>query len=218
MPAPVPDLLHGAWRRVSIVNDDGTSDTSSTVLWLQLESEMVDVRIPAEVMALAARGPEACDDAALELLATCEASSGFTTCTDVEVGADGVRRATAEWHTRGPGDLAIHPATAYPEPGELEWNDDGSVMIERAPSGAYVEEWHRLPGSDAVADRFDGPAGRVYVIGDVAVVARDDRGDGDSLLDVEFSIRERIAGGAGWRIVASTLPWRTGEVIDVGVR
>ncbi len=38
-----------------------------------------------------------------------------------------------------------------PGPGLLEWNEDGSVMIERAPSGAYVEEWHRVPGS---ADRL----------------------------------------------------------------
>ena len=91
-------------------------------------------------------------------------------------------------------------------------------MIERAPSGAYVEEWRRLSGSDTSLQQIDGPAGRTYVTGEVAVIARDDRRDADTLLDVEFSICERIAGGAGWRIVGSTLPWRTGEVIDVGVR
>ncbi|MEM8706942.1 MAG: hypothetical protein AAGE98_10840 [Actinomycetota bacterium] len=208
---PVPPLLRGAWRRVSIVNDDGTVDTTSTVVWLQLESAMVDVRIPANL--------GDADRPDLAQLATCEASSGDTTCSDVVAGEDGVRRATAEWHTRGPDDLAIHPVSAYPEPGLLEWNADGTVMVERAPSGAYVEEWHRLPGTEApLGEHRFADGTRWYVAGRVAVFVRDERTDPSALADVEFSICEPAGDGRGWRITASTLPWRRGEVLDVDLR
>lgn len=213
MTDPVPELLRGAWRRSSIVNADGTTDTTSLVVWLQLESAMVDVRIPAE---LDGRRRDQVDLAAL---ATCEASTGFTTCTEVTVGDDGIRRATAEWHTRGPGDLAIHPVSEYPEPGLLEWNDDGTVMIERAPSGAYVEAWHRMPSSSTPLELHvldDG--GRVYVTGNVAVHVRDVRDDPADLFAVGFSIAEPMPDGARWRIMWSTSPWRTGEVLDVDLR
>jgi hypothetical protein len=199
----VPDVLLGAWRRTSIVNDDGSSDTDSIVLWLQLESAMVDVRIPVDT-----EDPSAC-----------EASTGHTTCSPFETGGDGIRRAIAEWHTRGPDDIAIHPVSAFPEPGLLAWNEDGSVMIERAPSGAYVEEWHRVPGStDRLIEHRIDSRHRLYVAGDLAVMATDDRGDDRSPFDVEFAICEPAADGSGWRIMASTLPGRRGEGIDVGFR
>jgi len=202
VPNAVPDLLRGAWKRASIVNDDGTSDTDSLVVWLQLDSAMVDVRIPVES-----------DDPF-----TCEASTGYTTCTSIETGCDGIRRATAKWHTRGPDDIAIHPVSAFPEPGLLEWNEDGSVMIERAPSGAYVEEWHRLPGStERLIERRTDVSHRVYVAGDLAVVVNDHRSDAKSPYDVEFAICEPIRNKSTWRIVASTLPSRIGEDVHVGI-
>ncbi len=202
MPNAVPDLLRGAWKRASIVNEDGTSDTDSLVVWLQLDSSMVDVRIPVDI------------DNPL----TCEASTGRTICTPIETGADGIRRATAEWHTRGPNDIAIHPVSAFPEPGLLEWNEDGSVMIERAPSGAYLEEWHRLPGSTKrlIEHRTD-VSQRVYVAGDLAVVVTDHRSEAKSPFDVEFAICEPVCEDSKWRIVASTLPGRIGKDIDVGI-
>jgi len=202
VPNPVPDLLLGAWKRTSIVNEDGSSDTDSIVVWLQLESAMVDVRIPAEM-----------DDPL-----ACEASTGHTTCTPVETGLDGIRRATAEWHTRGPRDIAIHPVSAFPEPGLLEWNEDGSVMIERAPSGAYVEEWHRLPGStERLAEHQVDIGNRIYLAGDLAVVVTDTRCETQSPFDVEFAICEPDAGNKNWQIVASTLPGRIGEGISVNI-
>lgn len=198
----VPDLLLGAWRRASIVNDDGTSDTDSVVLWLQLESAMVDVRIPVD----------------MEDPSACEASTGRTRCTPVETGGDGIRRATAEWHTREPDDIAIHPVSAFPEPGLLEWNKDGSVMIERAPSGAYVEEWHRVPGSaDRLVEHRTDSRHRLHAAGDLAVVVTDDRGDDRSPFEVEFAICEPADDRSRWRIVASTLPGRIGEGLDVGL-
>lgn len=176
-----------------------------------------------------------------------ESSSGYTTCTAVEVGADGVRRATAEWHTRGYG-TAFQPVSAFPEPGLLEWNDDGTVMIERAPSGAYVEEWRLVPGSrtDQAHRRLDART-ELFVAGPVAVLVRDrevpvtgtarlpDLIDAvladatlapddarrriEQLVDCEFSFaRRRGSDGGQYVIEASTLPWRLGEVIDVDLR
>ena len=184
------------------MNEDGTSDTDSLVVWLQLDSSMVDVRIPVDI------------DNPL----TCEASTGRTICTPIETGADGIRRATAEWHTRGPDDIAIHPDSAFPEPGLLKWNEDGSVMIERAPSGAYVEEWHRVPRSvDRLIEHRTDSRHRLYAAGDLAVVVTDDRGDDQSLFEVEFAICESVDDRSRWRIVASTLPGRIGEGLDVGL-
>lgn len=200
MPDSVPDLLRGAWQRASIVNSDGSSDTESTVLWLQLDSAMVDIRIPVDM-----KDP-----------LMCEASTGHTTCTPIETGSDGIRRATAQWHTRGPDDIAIHPVSAYPEPGLLEWNEDGSVMTERAPSGAYVEQWHRLPGStERLIEQRTDSRHRLYAAGDIAVRVADNRRDDGSPFDVEFAICTPCASDTDWRIVASTLPGRVGGRIDV---
>ena len=202
MPDSVPELLRGAWKRASIVNDDGSSDTDSIVLWLQLESAMVDVRIPVDT-----EDPSAC-----------EASTGQTRCTPIETDDEGIRRATAEWHTRGPHDIAIHPVSAFPEPGLLEWNEDGSVMIERAPSGAYVEEWHRVSGpADRLVEYRTDSRHRTYITGELAVVVTDDRGDDQSPFEVEFAICEPADDRSRWRIVASTLPGRVGEGLDVGL-
>ena len=33
--------------------------------------------------------------------------------------------------------IGFQPVSAFPEPGELEWNSDGTVMMERAPSGVH---------------------------------------------------------------------------------
>ena len=172
------------------------------MLWLQLESAMVDVRIPVE----------------MEDPSSCEASTGRTRCTPVETGGDGIRRATAEWHTSGPDDIAPHPVSAFPEPGLLEWNEDGSVMIERAPSGAYVEELQRVPASAGrlVEDRTDSRH-RLHAAGDLAVVVTDDRGDDGSPFEVEFAICEPADDRSRWQIVASTLPGRIREGLDVGL-
>jgi hypothetical protein len=174
--------------------------------------------------------------AELRAIADSESSSGYTTCTAVEAGADGMRRATAEWHTRGHG-VAFQPVSAFPEPGLLEWNDDGTVMMERAPSGAYVEEWRLVPGSrDDLSHRRLDARTEVYVAGPVAVLVRDrpiqvsgtarlpesidaTLADPSQLVDCEFSFARRTSPASGQYVIeASTLPWRLGEVIDVDLR
>jgi hypothetical protein len=233
----VPELLRGCWRREWIRLEDGTVDDTTAVYWLQLESLMADVRVAANQPALAVRGSlAACSGDDLALLAQSESSSGFTTCTPIVVGTDGIRRATAEWFTRGHG-VAFQPVTAYPEPGLLEWDADDTVMIERAPSGAYVERWKLVEGSRSplVHRRLDD-RNELYVAGSVAIRVRDrgqpvprqarlaelvaecgtDLAAIAALVDCEFSVAFTTTGTSGtFRVALSTLPWMTGKTFDV---
>ncbi len=230
--ATVPDLLFGCWRRAWIEFADGTLDDTSIVLWLQTESLMVDVRLAGDRPDMSSRaGLHECTIDELRALASSDASSGFTECTPIVVGTDGVRSATASWHTRGHG-VNFQPVSAFPEPGLLTWNDDATVMIERAPSGAYVEEWRLVPGSREPLRITPVGDASVYRAGDVAVSVRDravpiprlarlpelldqyvtDRPMMEALLDCEFSVAE--LNGTNWTITTSTLPWRKGKGLD----
>ncbi len=238
--ADVPPELWGCWQRNWIefagTTGDGTRDATTFVVWLQLPSLMADIRIAADRPDLRARGAlRECSIDELRALADSESSSGFTTCTPSTIGTDGIRRATAEWHTRGHG-VAFQPVSAYPEPGWLEWGDDPTLMIERAPSGAYTEEWQLTAGStEPLTHRRLAPDTELYIAGTVAVLvrdrpqpvpraarladliadARDDRAAIEALLDCEFSFARRQE--RGFVIEASTLPWREGQVLDVGL-
>lgn len=232
----VPVELRGCWRRAWIEFADGTRDDTSLVVWLQLESEMADVRLPAQRGTVVDRsGFDDCSLDELRALADSESSSGVTVCSPVAVGADDVRSATAEW-VDGSHSVGFQPVSAFPEPGLLEWVAD-DVLIERAPSGAYVEEWHRLPGTTQPLHHLIDADGRhIYRAGDAAVVVCDRRpplpriarldelvaecGDDQdrlvALVDCEFSFARRRNGN--YVIEASTLPWREGAVIDVDLR
>lgn len=232
----VPDALLGCWRRAWIEYADGTRDDTSIVVWLQLASGMADVRLPGGDSPLRSRrGFDDCSLDELRLLATSESSSGFTRCSPVESGADGVRRATAEWFSGDDG-VAFQPITAFPEPGLLTWHSD-DVLIERAPSGDYVEEWRLLPGTrHPLEHRTDGAGHHVYRAGDAIVVVRDrptplsrvarldelvaecgdDRAALTAIVDCEFSFARLL--GDRFVIEASTLPWREGSVADVDLR
>lgn len=230
----VPEALHGCWQRAWIEFPDGTRDETTFVAWLQLPSKMADIRIRADRPDLAQRTNVLdCTADELTTLANSEGSSGFTTCTPIVTGDDGVRRATAEWFTRGYG-VAFQPVSAFPEPGLLEWSDDGTVLMERAPSGAYTEEWHLIPGSRGPLRHHVRPDGsEIYRAGDVAVLVVDrpslvpraarlqeliadcagSQRQIAPLLDCEFSFARRR--GSDFVIEASTLPWREGGTIDV---
>jgi hypothetical protein len=228
--------MMGCWRRAWIELSDGTRDETTSVVWLQTDSSMVDVRVDSARRGLSDRGSfRECSDDDLHAIAASDASSGFTDCGSVVVGTDGLRRATATWHTRGHG-VNFQPVSAFPEPGEMTWNADGTVMIERAPSGAYCEEWRLVPGSRdllAVSLLRDG---LVYRAGDIAVLVRDrrapiprqarlpellreyreDRPMMEALLDCEFSVAERS--GNQWLVTISTLPWKEGKAFDVDLQ
>ncbi len=197
---------------------------------------MADVRIPETHALLRRCGSLAdCTIEELRLLADSESSTGITACTPIEVGDDGVRRATAEWPGVD-GGVEFQPVSAFPEPGLLEWNADGTVMLERAPSGAYLEEWQRIPDTSAPLEhRVLADGGELFLAGAVAILVRDrsrpvvsrkrldvliaeagaDRRAIEALVDCEFSLAQRQ--GNAYVVTASTHPWRIGEQIDVVV-
>jgi hypothetical protein len=230
---PVPLELVGCWQRAWIEFADGNRDDTSTVIWLQLQSKMADIRVSIDQPGHDRSGLGACSLDELRALAASESSSGYTTCTPIVMGDDGVRRATAEWFTRGDG-VAFQPVSAFPEPGLLEWNDDGTVLYERAPSGAYEEEWRLISGTSSdlqYRQRADGS--EIYIAGSAAVLVRDrphpipraarlqelvaecgdDRAAIERLIDCEFSFARQH--GSSYVVEASTLPWNIGKVVDV---
>ncbi|MEQ1701142.1 MAG: hypothetical protein ABMA25_13595 [Ilumatobacteraceae bacterium] len=208
---PVPSELWGCWQRVWIEFADGIRDDTSFVVWLQLPSLMADVRLSAAALSIVDDVvPDGFGDCSLEqlqVLAGSDSSAGATTCTPFITGADGVPRATAEWSST----VGFQAVSAFPEPGLLELHDDGTVMIERAPSGAYVEEWRLLPGTSGPLSCEALVGGATwYRAGDVGVLVHDRRLGGEAL-DCEFSFAR--LGDHGWVIEQSTLPWRVGTVI-----
>jgi hypothetical protein len=221
--SPVPTWLRGCWRRAWIEFADGSRDDATSVHWLQTDVAMADVRLGADrpsfagVRSFAEAGPEQ-----LAALSTANASTGFTSVADVRRHPDGSHTCTAEWHTYGHG-VNFRPECEFPEPGHLHVDAAGTTMIERAPSGAYVEEWRLVPGSqNELRHAVDDDGTELFVAGPIAIVVRDRRPDPArrrdttvDLLDCEFSVATRGDDDVH-RIVASTLPWREGEVVDVG--
>ena len=57
----------------------------------------------------------------------------------------------------------------------MSWNDDATVMMERAPSGAYVEEWRLVPGSREHLSVIQVDDETMYRAGPIAVFVRDRR-------------------------------------------
>ena len=232
----VPDLMLGCWRRAWIEFSGGSRDETTSVVWLQTDSSMVDVRVDTVRRGLSDRGSfRDCTDDDLYAIAASDASSGFTECGPIVVGCGGLRQATSRWHTRGHG-VNFQPVSAFPEPGEMSWNEDGTVMFERAPSGAYREEWRLVPGSrESLAVSRIGDS-LVYRAGGTAVLVRDrtvpiprqarlpelldeyrqDRPMMEALLDCEFSVAERC--GKDWLVTISTLPWKEGKPFDVDLQ
>lgn len=225
--------MFGCWKRSWIKFADGSIDDTTAVVWLQTESQMVDVRINADSLNIARRsGLHDCTIDELHVLALNDASSGFTECGPPVVDGGGLRSATATWNTGGHG-INFQPVSAFPEPGLMTWNADGTVMMECAPSGAYVEEWRLVPGSREPLSVKQHESGTIYGAGGLAVFVRDravpiprlarlpelvdeyweDRTLIEELLDCEFSVAELQ--GDDWTITASTLPWRMGEQLDV---
>lgn len=230
----VPPILQGGWKRRWIKYEDGRFDDTSIVVWLQFETQMVDVRLTPDLADLSHRGSiEDCELADLIRLATSDSSSGHTTCTPVLRDEAGLQTATAEWFS-DPG-VAFQPQTAFPEPGLLKWNEDASIMMERAPSGAYLEQWNRIAGTEPegsaglIEDRSDGS--KLFRLGPLAVLVHDRRRDlpkhgalvdhvrdapnletARALVDCEFSLAQEQEDR--YVVVASTHPWRIGAVLD----
>jgi len=229
----VPEKLLGCWHRKFIRFADGTEDRSTRVIWVQTLSGVGDIRIPATRPDLRARASLA-DCSTEELLALAEQDC-FCGITLFDVKA---RPFPAASWPKESYRFRFQPVITFPEPGWMEWLNGGTCMIERAPSGAYVEDWRLQPGSQSFGGHFtemDAPTLTcLYVAGDHAILARNrsialpaDRTlselarevnyDGTRLhemLDCEFSYARRAVRGGDYVIELSTLPWREGQPLD----
>jgi len=164
---------------------------------------------------------------------TASPSSSGITVAERQQGDDG-STVIATWHPSADS-VDFQPVSAYPEPGLLRWHDDGSLMTEAAPSGAYVEQWRLMPGSRSVLQHHvvgTSPRVSLYVAGEWAMYVRDrvvshdaavplvqqvreaPRALAEQLVDCEFSFARRA--DDGYVVEHSTLPWREGSLLHIG--
>ena len=229
-PVTVPNRLLGCWNRRYIRFSDGTEDKSTRVIWVQTLSGVGDIRIPASRPDLRARtGLADCSKEELLALAEQDCFCGVTL-----FDASARPFPTASWPKESYL-FRFQPVITFPEPGWMEWLEDGTCMIERAPSGAYVEDWRLQPGSQSFGahlTRLNAPSPTcLYVAGDHAILARNrpqalptdktllelareanyDRKRLQQILDCEFSYARRAESGGDYVIELSTLPWREGQ-------
>ncbi|MBD3896607.1 hypothetical protein IEI94_12175 [Halomonas sp. ML-15] len=226
MSATVPDWLRGVWQRVRIDHADGRQDTSTRVFWFQGLSRYADLRIAASRPQVGQLGASHSADMAL---AHQQGATGRCYCPDHQ----------AIWQR----EWGYQPVVDFPEPGDLEPRG-AAVVIERAPSGAYEEEWHRLtpPDPSIRVWRRDDHGARLLVIDAYAMLITRrslelpprplpsllaaGTASAHQLLDCEISCALRATPGASFVIQLSTLPWREqqrltlcngrGEITDSG--
>lgn len=226
----VPQKMIGCWKRLNFRSSDGMEDKTTLVIWLQTLSGVCDIRIPASRPDLRERmGFGDCSKDELLKLAEQDCFCGITL-----FDPDAKPFPTASWPKEAYL-FRFQPVITFPEPGWIEWRNFGTCMIEKAPSGAYEEDWRLLPESRSFAahlTRRDAASTTcLYVVGDHAIYARNrtvdlpsdkslvelarnaqyERGRLEELLDCEFSYARRAGPGEEYKIVASTLPWREGK-------
>lgn len=231
----VPTKLVGCWHRRYIRFSDGQEDTTTRVIWVQTLSGVGDIRVAENRPDLRSRaGLAECSKDELVALAEQDCFAGITL-----YDKDTRPYPSASW----PPEAYLfryQPVITFPEPGWMEWTEEGTCMIERAPSGAYEEDWRLQPRSRDFAVHLsmkDAPAATVlFVAGDHAILARDrfvkvsadktlmqlfDESGSNldllrQLLDCEFSYARRRSPSDRYIIELSTLPWREGQPLKCG--
>lgn len=223
--------LRGLWRRSMIAWPDGTRDSASSVRWLQGLSLCIDVRQPAMPVAATPPAPAAFagvgapSDLSIDQCVQLAQQQGFAgRC--VFDGSHFVWSRSIDFQPRSP----------VADAGSLHW--EGNVLVETGRDIAYVEYWHRdstaatLPVAAAVLRETEhGTAAMLLRVGQVFMFARDRA----LTLDGPQALGEYVAGAAslrqaqqlvdceisfgralpsGFRITASTLPWRIGVLLD----
>jgi len=226
--------LVGRWRRGLLRTPHAPDDRSSDVTWVQGPSRYVDLRLPAGDPPVTAAPPAGLDDVAPADLLRLAGRQGFAgTCRLAGGVASWQRRIDLQPPAPSPdeGRLTLLPRPA----GELPGTSD--LLVETGVHASYVEHWWRdgpagtLPAACASghdeqgrtvivvrAGRFVGLARDrdVALPADVRDLAEAVRGAADvgaarRLVDCELSWGR--ADPSGWRLQASSLPWRVGVTL-----
>lgn len=226
----VPEKMIGCWERLSIRFSDGTEDKTTRAIWLQTLSGVGDIRIPASRPDL--RDRKSFRDCSKDELLKLAEQDCFCGVTFFDPEANPFP--TASWPKEAYL-FRFQPVITFPEPGWIEWRNSGTCMIEKAPSGAYEEDWRLQPESRSFAahltKRDAASTTCLYIAGEHAVYARNrtahlpshktllelardaqfERHRLEELVDCEFSYARRDQPGDDYNIVLSTLPWREGK-------
>ncbi len=215
--------LQGRWQRSLIEWADGRRDTATRARWLQGIHAFVDLRQPSGVAELA--HARCLNDLSLRdcaMLAHQEGFAGRLSC-------DGRH---FEW-TRH---IDFQPKATLADAGSLEWSND--ILVERGRDSPYVEHWHRDAAAatapvGATLMRESGTATSAILlrVGAQFMYARD-RAEtlpaharlsdciaaaasveaARALVDCEIS--HGTVAAEGFRITASTLPYKRGQLLD----
>jgi hypothetical protein len=215
--------LRGLWRRSLIAWPDGARDTTTAVSWLQGIEAYIDLRQPAGLPGFShARGLA---DLSREDCTKLAAQEGFA-------GRFLFDGAHFEWARM----IDYQPQAVYSDVGSLWW--DGDVLIEKGRDIAYIEHWHRDPqlavapvAALSLQDAATGARGALLRVGERFMFARDrlvkpapeltllecvnaaaSTAEAQALVNCEISFGSVSA--EGFRITASTLPYRAGDYLQ----
>lgn len=215
--------LRGLWRRSLIAWPDGMRDTTTNVHWLQGLSAYIDLRQPA--LAPDFSHARALADLSLEDCAWLATQEGFSG----QFGFDG---AYFEWART----IDFQPKPLYSDAGSLWW--EGNVLIEKGRDISYIEHWHRdeeaatYPvAAVTLRERHKNTPGAFLRVGRNFMLARDRAvippaqqtlsecvaaaptlRHAQALVDCEISFG--VVGLEEFRITASTLPYRIGDILN----
>jgi hypothetical protein len=214
--------LRGLWQRSLIAWPDGRRDTTTEVRWLQGLRAYADLRQPspaADFSHVRRRADLSMDDCAW--LARQQGFAGNFTF-------DGRH---FEWIRS----IDIQPKAARADAGTLEW--DGQVLVEKGRDIAYIEHWHRDPlavtepcAALVLRETSVGTRSQLLRVGSAFIFARDRAvplpehltlgecvaaagtvQQAQALLDCEISFGSVALDG--FRITASSLPYRIGDFL-----
>jgi hypothetical protein len=222
----IASALQGLWRRSMIAWPDGSRDTTTCVYWLQGLRACADLRQPAAPAAPAGlSGVGALHQLSIGHCLWLAQQQGFAGQLDF----DGIHY---EWHRS----IDFQPSALEADAGSLCWQ--GEVLVETGRDVAYVEHWHRdssaptLPAAAVtLRDADENTAAALLRVGPLFMFARDRAQpvaggrtlhecvagsatlqQARTLLDCEISFGSALP--SGFRISASTLPWRVGAMLD----
>jgi hypothetical protein len=223
---PTVAELRGLWRRSLISWPDGRADSTTRVRWLQGPRFYVDLR----------QAPEAPDFSGVRGLGQLSMDQCAWLATQEGFGGHFVHAADFfEWRHS----IDFQPSSGIPDAGTLCWDND--VLVETGSHVPYIEHWHRDQDSSV------GPSGGITLrelntqlsgmllrVGPAFMFARARAGklppgvkltecvagalgvrEARAFVDCEISLGE--VSGSGFRITASTLPYRVGDILGQSV-
>lgn len=223
--ASVADL-QGLWRRSLIAWAGRPSDTTTSVRWLQGPRAYMDLRQPTPAPDFS--HVRAREDLSFEDCAWLARQEGFAG----HLRFDGRH---FEWVR----EIDFQPSSPSADAGSLHW--EGAVLIETGRDAEYIEHWHRDPAlattpascAELRETPGGGPAATLLRVGPDFMLARrraveldggyrtlteyvnaaPDLERAQELIDCEISFG--ALEDSGWRITASTLPYRIGALLEL---